>query len=129
MRIMRFRKKITKGFSISLGKKKSSANVGGFNIPISTNKAVSPKNEGSKDGCITAFAFVFGGFVLLSIGMAVVSKFTDKSNSVKTDSLTASPIFVKPHKNKRRHTKKVYSNLNIDTIIGESPLRINDSVK
>lgn len=110
---MRFRKKITKGLSVGLGKKKSSVNIGGFNIPISSNKAISQSNENSSSDRLNVFTFVFGGFLLLCVVMAIASQFTSKEAMVKSDSVIVSSI-EKPHLG--HHKKNVHYKSNTDSI-------------
>lgn len=129
---MRYRKKLTKGLSISLGKKKSSVNIGGLNIPLKTKKT-SPKtgtNEGSSV-CLNAFAIFGGIIIILFILVAIFGKTKDVAPEAKRDSTTVviNPI---PHKHKRRH-KSLHSPIPIDSALSDSistkPPNEIDSIK
>lgn len=118
---MRYRKKLTKWLSVSLGKKKSSVTVGGFNIPIKGNSGQSDtSNEGCNRGCSNAFVIAAAAFGFICVFIAIFSDSKKSQEVIKGDSSSVDSVHEKLH-HKRKHKLKSHRTHHLDTILIDSP--------
>jgi hypothetical protein len=118
---MRFRKKLFKGVSVSIGKKQSSINVGGFNIPIKGNKPTSQQTgSNSSSGCLNIMVYLFAAFLVFCVALSVMDKFKSPTAVVKTDSVIVAKKPAKKHHHKKRHKIIPHEIAQKDSILQDS---------